>query len=111
MKEEYDYSSKYFSDPYYSSYSYGSTGGYGGFAGSSGFGRPEDKIITITNRDKLKKIKVKEEKAEPEWTEVKSSPVFEMALRIAKNSFYGILGIKVEGTNPPAVSGKMKKIK
>lgn len=73
--------------------------------------RPEDKIITITNRDKLKKIKVKEEKVVPEWTEVNPSPVFEMALKIAKNSFYGILGIKVKGTNPPAVSGKIKKIK
>ena len=93
----------------------GSTGssGFPETFGSSGWaGTPaKEKIITITNRNKLRKIKVKEEKVEPEWTEVNPSPVFEMALRIAKNSFYGILGIKVKETNPSAVSGKIKKIK
>lgn len=59
----------------------------------------------------MRKIKVKEEKSESERTEVKSSSVFEMALRIARNSFYGILGIKVERTKTPEVSGRIKKIK
>lgn len=93
----------------------GFSGAFGtsGYAGTSGWvGTPaKEKIITISNRDKLKKIKVKKEKVEPEWIEVNPSPVFEMALRIAKNSFYGILGIKVKGTKPSVVSGKMKKIK
>ena len=93
----------------------GFSGAFGtsGYSGTSGWVEipAKEKIITITNRDKLKKIKVKEEKVVPEWTEVNPSPVFEMALKIAKNSFYGILGIKVNGTKNPAVSGKLKKIK
>jgi hypothetical protein len=84
-----------------------------GYLGSSGWAGtpPEDKIITITNRDIPKKIKVKVEKVEPEWTEVKSSPVFEMTLRAAKTFFYGILGIKVKGAKSPEVPGKLKRIK
>ena len=93
----------------------GTAGGFGtsGYSGSSGWaGTPtKEKIITVTNKDRMKKIRAKKEKVEPEWIEVNPSPVFEMALRIAKNSFYGVLGVKVKGTKPSAVSGKMKKIK
>ncbi len=71
----------------------------------------KDKIPTIYSKEVLRKIKVKKEKAEPEWTEVKLSPVFEMALRIAKNSFYGVLNIKIERTKTPEVSGRIKKVK
>ena len=72
---------------------------------------PTMRIVTVTNKDRIRKIRDKKEKIEPEQEEVKPSPVFEMALRIARNSFYGILGIKVEGTKTPEVSGRIKKIK
>lgn len=92
--------------------SYG-TSGSGGNLSTSGWAfplqDPPEKIPVLN--PKMRKIKIKEEKAEPEWTEVRPSPVFEMALRIAKNSFYGILGIKVERTKTPEVSGRIKKIK
>jgi hypothetical protein len=90
--------------------------GTSGYSGSSGWAGspPEDKIITITitNRDRMRRIKVKKEKKiEPERTEVKPSPVFEMALKMVKSSFYGIFGIKVKETKTPEVSGRVKKIK
>ena len=96
--------------------SYTATASSSGYYGTGGFSYPvpdptekPERIPVLSSR--MRKIKVKEEKIEPEWTEVNPSPVFEMALRIAKNSFYGILGIKVKGTKTPEVSGRIKKIK
>ena len=71
----------------------------------------KDKIPTIYSKEVLRKIKVKKEKAEPEWTEFNPTSTLETALRIARNSFYGVLGIKVERTKTPEVSGRIKKVK
>lgn len=101
--------------PYYWTGGTHGTSGFSGYHGTGGHSwssivQDEKPTSIPVLSSRMRKIKLKEEKkAEPEWIEV--STVFEMALRIAKNSFYGILGIKVKGTKPPAVSGKIKKIK
>ena len=108
MKEEYNYSSEYFSDPYYSSYSYGPTGG---FAGSSGFGRPEEKEVVPYISGKMRKITIKEEPSMEESVEKFHTTLMEGVKRMVSASFYGVLGIKVKGTKEPILTGRIRKIK
>lgn len=107
MKAEYDYSSKYFSDPYIS-YRYGSTGG---FAGSSGFGLPEEKEVVPYISGRMRKITIKEEPSMEESVERFRTTLMEGVMRMVSASFYGVLGIKVKRTEEPVLTGKIKKIK
>ena len=108
MKAEYDYSSTYFSDPYYASYSYGPTGG---FAGSSGFGRPEGKEVVPYISGKMRKITIKEEPSMEESVEKFHTTLMEGVKRMFPASFYGALGTKFKRTKEPVLTGKIKKIK
>lgn len=108
MKAEYDYSSTYFSDPYYASYSYGPTGG---FAGSSGFGRPEEKEVVPYISGKMRKITIKEEPSMEESVEKFHTTLMEGVKRMVSASFYGVLGIKVKGTKEPVLTGRIRKVK
>jgi hypothetical protein len=108
MKAEYDYSSKYFSDPDYTIYSYGSTGG---FSGSSGFGLPEEKEVVPYISGRMRKITIKEEPSMEESVERFRTTLMEGVMRMVSASFYGVLGIKVKRTEEPVLTGRIKKIK
>lgn len=75
---------------------------------------PSEKILILSSR--MRKIKIKEEKIEPEWTEVKSPSVLERALAlkrafiIAHNSLYGTLGFNVERTKTTSITNRIKPI-
>ena len=92
--------------------SYG-TSGSGGNLSTSGWAfplqDPPEKIPVLNPR--MRKIKVKEEPSMEKSVEKFHTTLMEGVKRMVSASFYGVLGIKVKGTNPPAVSGKIKKIK
>lgn len=107
MKEEYDYSSKYFSDPY-TSYSYGPSGG---FASSSGLGGSPGKEVVPYISGKMRKITIKEEPSMEESVEKFHTTLMEGVKRMVSASFYGVLGIKVKRTKEPVLTGRIKKVK